>query len=316
MSKREVIENSHLLLSLAKEITKQDAPTKLIESFETAFTSMLTEEWMSVANKGTKVAMRTYGRKGKKKSSIKPIEASLNKVMKGFGRGVAKDINKSIALFYREVTRRFIKDFSLKVEKAVREAGLGVSFNQADKDAISVIQKLGVQTAGSYYPVSVQSKTSQVIEQVILNEGLTIEQAAVRLEAELAAALGTEVSKTVPTTFATNPQAYFRVVASNASVQATNIGRVIAMQDAGVEKYAIRAIIDKRTSNICRNLNGREFAVSKTMGAVEDFINLKTLNGLKDLLPFNNEDKVPKWAGEGLGFPPFHNLCRSVVVPV
>ena len=119
----------------------------------------------------------------------------------------------------------------------------------------------------------------------------------------------------VPTRFATNPQNYFKIVSSNASVQATSVGRLVAMNDAGVEKYRIEAIIDKRTSNICRSLNGREFSVQKNMQSVVDFFAVSTLKDLENLMPFNNTDTVPKWADSGLGFPPYHQACRTTVIP-
>ena len=295
-SKQDMVETAHLFTLLSSAINKADAPEKFIADFETTLTSIFLSEWLDISNRGIKVAMRAYRRRRRSKASVKAVQASLGRVMNGYGKAVNNTVKRSLKVFYQDVTQRFTKEFGLKVEKAVKEPGIDVSFTQMDANAVRVIQKLGVQTAGRYFPSSVERKTSEVIEQVILNEGLTIEQAAVKLEAELAAALGTEISSIIPTRFAANPQAYFRIVATNASVQATSVGRMIAMKDAGVEKYAVRAIIDKRTSNICRNLNGREFTVSKTMRSVDDFLDMEDDLGV-DVMDLDNWEAVRNWFG-------------------
>ncbi|MCO7125106.1 minor capsid protein [Sporolactobacillus shoreicorticis] len=57
-----------------------------------------------------------------------------------------------------------------------------------------------------------------------------------------------------------------------------------AFEDAGVERYEITAIMDRRTSAICKSMDGREFA-------------------FKD-------------AKVGVNYPPFHPRCRTTAVPI
>lgn len=309
-------------LLLARQIFKQDAPTAFAEAFETTLARTLAKEHVEAAEKAAKAAMKKYKGKGTK-AEAKSIMAAVNKQMASFGSDALRSaVEDSLAVFYEEVTVKFIRQFDLEepIEKAtgVRQGGvLQGSFTQTDKAAIEAIQKLTVQTAGTYYPEQLMSKTSEVVADVVLESGLPIEQAAVKLENEIRGALGAkEAANVVPARFATNPQEYFQIVASNASVQATSVGRIVSMSDAGIEKYRVSAVMDKRTSNICTNLNGREFSVQKTMGSVNDFIGLDSTAGLKSLMPFNKNDIVPKWADEGLGFPPYHMKCRTTVVPV
>ena len=302
---------------MSRIIHKQDdAPTDFIEEFEESLTRTMSVEWIRLAEKAVEAGMGAYSGQTSE-AQAKRVERAVNEVMGQYGgAGLQSTLNDQLAIFYEEVTTRFIKEFDLvKVEKA-EVTDVGISFSQKDIEAINATQRITAQSAGRYFPDKVQGKTSEVIRQVVLESGLPAEEAAIRLQAELEGALGVqEAAQTVPTRFAANPQAYFNIVARNSSVQATSTGRMISMADAGVEKYRVEAIIDKRTSNICVKLNGREFSVKKSMQAVDSFLEVSSLNDLENLMPFSKNDTVPKWAEEGLGFPPYHHSCRTTVVP-
>ena len=311
-------------LLMAREITKQEAPTAFAAAFETTLARTLSKEHIEAAEKATKAGMKKYRGKGTK-TEAKSIMAAINSQMTRFGSdALRKGVEDSLAIFYEEITTKFIREFNLKAPEETEKATgvpsggtLQGSFTLVDRGAVEAIQRLTVQTAGTYYPEQLMAKTSEVVAEVVLESGLPIEQAAIKLENEIRGALGAqEAANVVPARFATNPQEYYRIVASNASVQATSVGRMVAMSDAGIEKYRVSAVIDKRTSNICTSLNGREFSVQKSMSTVEEFIGLQSTGGLKSLMPFNKDDNVPKWADEGLGFPPYHQKCRTTVVPV
>ena len=290
----------------------------LSEEFEKSLTRVFTSEYLFHADKAIKSALSAFKRGGRTQATVKKVNTSIAKQMAPFGKDASfqSDTEDAIADYYGENVKRFIKDQKLYVEKASMEGPkAAVNFTQKDVKAIEVISNLSNQSAGKYFPDQVQGKTSEVVSDVILDKGLTNEEAALKLQRELEGALGTkEAAQVVPTHYSTNPQAYFSIVTNNAALQANSVGRMIAMSDAEVEKYRIVAIIDKRTSNICRKLDGKEFEVKKAMSAVEKFLDVENLNDLQNLMPFNNKDEVPKWANEGLGFPPFHMKCRTTVI--
>ncbi|MBC1272679.1 minor capsid protein [Listeria booriae] len=74
-----------------------------------------------------------------------------------------------------------------------------------------------------------------------------------------------------------------RLVVSESSFVLNQANRR-AFLDAGVKSYEITAVLDKRTTEICRGLNGQKFDYGK--------------------------DSV------GITYPPFHAFCRTTVVPV
>lgn len=297
-------------------ILKADAPTEFIAGFEKGLSRLLTKEYDSTAEKAVKSAMKAY--KGNQtEAQAKAIESALDRSFKDFGKDVSSEIGSMIEVFYKKQVSDFIDEHGLVVQKASRSGpGIEVDFSLQDEDAIEATERITVQSAGRYFPDQLSAKTSSVIRQIVLESGLPIEEAAEKLEQEIRGALGIDFDAAIPSQFRSNPAAYFDIVANNASVQATNVGRMIAMADAGVEKFRVVAIIDRRTSAICRNLDGKEFAVSNGMSAVEGFLGVQSLEDLENIMGFSKNDSVPKWAGEGMGFPPYHHSCRSTVVPV
>lgn len=296
-------------------ILKAKAPTKFIEDFEKSLSRVLSKEYDEIANKALKAALKSY--KGNQtEAQIKAIEKALLKEFDKFGPAIEGTVEDQIKVFYETQTTQFIKDYGLKVQKASStDPEIFVDFTLQDSQAIAASQRITVQSAGRYFPDQLSDKTSTVIRQIVLKEGLDTATAAKMLEAELKGALGLDFDKAVPTQYHSNPTAYFDIVANNASVQATNVGRMIAMADAGVEKYRVVAIIDRLTSAICRSLDGKTFSVSNGMKAAEGFFGAQSLEDLQNVMGFSKDGSVPTWAAEGMGFPPYHHKCRTTVVP-
>lgn len=315
--KQEIWAKERVFLAASQLISKQDDSADFAEDFQRSLTRILAAEWTDFADRAVKGGIAAFKRRrSQTKGTVSAVQKSVERVMRGFGSEVEGVLKEQLETFYGEVTQRFVEEFDLKGVQKATVGELGFNLTQRDEDAINVIQKIAVQSAGRYFPESVTAKTAEVIERVVLNEGLSVKEAAVKLEAELRGALGaTGFDDAVPKQFRNNPQSYFGIVANNASVTASNVGRVIAMADADIERYEIRVIHDKRTSQICTDLDGRVFTVSTTMGAVEKFLSAKGLEDVEELMPFNKSDSVPKWADDGLGFPPYHHKCRSTVVP-
>lgn len=296
----------------------KDRHQKIMADFEKSITRTILAEYKSNAERAVKAALGGFkGRDTEAQANqiIKLVDREMNK----FGSdSLLETLSQEIELLYEETATDFVKAFDLNIKKATRRAGTAtIDFTLQDKQAIESIQRISVQTAGRYYPEQIADKTSQVIRSVILERGLPIKEAAKVLEAEIRGALGVkEADSVIPTQFKNNPQAYFEIVSSNASVTSTSLSRMISMSDAGIEKYRITAILDTHTSTICRSLDGKEFSVEKTMGAVEKFFGVESLDQLESSFGFTKDGSVPKWAAQGLGFPPYHHRCRTTVVPV
>jgi len=125
---------------------------------------------------------------------------------------------------------------------------------------------------------------------------------------------------------------YNRVAAASVN-RAHNWGGMFSLEEARVEEYVFRAVMDERTSRICRELNGRVFSVPRVMSVVR-----QTLDGppsaIESIAPWPTFDadrndffvqtgerraylksKSSDWLAEhGIALPPLHGSCRSVVV--
>lgn len=297
------------------KILKADAPTEFIADFEESLSRTLFKEYEAVGEKALASALKSY-KGNSSEAQAKAIEKALERQFSKFGDGLGDTVQTLIEVFYEEQVRQFINEFGL-IKKAARPEGeIAIDFMLQDAEAIAATEMITVQSAGRYFPEQLADKTSEVIRRVVLESGLAPEEASAVLEQELRGALGLNFKDILPSQFKTNPSAYFDIVATNASVQATSVGRMIAMADAGIQKFRIVAILDRRTSAICRSLDGKEFEVGTAMGTVSSFLQVGSVDDLENLMGFSKTDTAPTWAQNGAGFPPFHHGCRTTVVPV
>lgn len=117
----------------------------------------------------------------------------------------------------------------------------------------------------------------------------------------------------------------YRVVNATSNLVGTRLAAYGMLHEArvrGIVRYRIDAVLDSRTTAICRNMNGRIMSVEPA------FTTARTLLQIQDP---SNLAKVAPWPGAveelegradaelqqaGYQLPPFHYLCRSVVTLV
>jgi hypothetical protein len=114
---------------------------------------------------------------------------------------------------------------------------------------------------------------------------------------------------------------YWKVV-SNANIsRAHQYGVLKSASKSGYSGYIIRAVIDNRTTEICQNLNGREFWISDGLALLENIVSADETT-IKDVAPWvtTGEEVEGKTTDELKAqnhlVPPFHANCRSQVIPM
>ncbi|XMB53818.1 phage head morphogenesis protein [Leptospira interrogans] len=102
-----------------------------------------------------------------------------------------------------------------------------------------------------------------------------------------------------------------------------NFSRIQRMESLGITEVEIVAIMDAKTSPICRELNGRKFQVSEMNQFVNEFISKPvdenfwdsyrqpTAQDLKEFPSMNSSDVLKKL---NVKAPPFHFRCRTTIV--
>ncbi len=114
---------------------------------------------------------------------------------------------------------------------------------------------------------------------------------------------------------------YWRVVANAAASRSYHYGLLKAAQFQGLRGYRFVAIIDKRTSEICNSLDGREWHIADAVNLMERVAAADGPGAVKEIAPwlgFQSIQGLDNNALRDLGVmvPPLHGNCRSTVVPI
>lgn len=162
-------------------------------------------------------------------------------------------------------------------------------------------------------------------------------------------AIASDLSRMVSAQTIGRSKAYWRVTA-NAFVQRTrSFGQLSSFSQAGIESYIIEAIMDERTTEICRYLDGKRMSTSTSLAQFEE---VDSGGDVKEVNPWVQQsgdtlfvqpgstkqavaridepgfgtqspgkytpspryDTDQKLNNLGLSFPPFHGLCRTTLV--
>lgn len=117
------------------------------------------------------------------------------------------------------------------------------------------------------------------------------------------------------------PDSYWRGLAANGMNRARNFGLVEAYVEIEVRALEIVAVMDERTSDICREMNGRIIPIGSAVGQRNRMMRAQSPEDVKQIAPWVGASQV---RGRNLGdilnlgviLPPYHWHCRSTFVEV
>ena len=258
-------------------------------------TNTLLHKWDAATKESISDMIRTL-RKLHGKAKPADLDEQLNTLAMRLGPRFANQI--SAPLFEAHV------DAFTAAQKEIK-ASFAAKFNLVDEKAIAALHEHNVYWAREQYDANFRDKTVEFGERVI-REGLNFRQAGELFEAEFAEQYNRH---------GTN---YWRGFATNLVTRSREIGRVNAYEKAGVEYLEIRAVLDHRTSKICREMHGRQIAVQKAIDMRDDLIAAKTPEDVKKIAPWRKEDfvrgKKTTALPSGMSLPPYHFRCRTRTV--
>ena len=110
---------------------------------------------------------------------------------------------------------------------------------------------------------------------------------------------------------------YFEGVSDHIISQNQNISTVNQARKYGVKYYKVVAVMDSRTSTICRSMNGRLIPAEHIERQCDNIMNAKDMASKKAAAtwakaPYNGRsDKMDS----NFGMPPYHFRCRTEIVP-
>ncbi len=109
-------------------------------------------------------------------------------------------------------------------------------------------------------------------------------------------------------------RSYFDGLADHTSHKLRELGRVAGYERAGITRVKVKAILDKRTSAICRALNGRIIEVAELSRQKEAILSAQSQEELKQAQPWLDASQVAGDLPSGYGLPPYHYRCRTTTV--
>ena len=93
----------------------------------------------------------------------------------------------------------------------------------------------------------------------------------------------------------------------------------------GIDRYQISGELDKRTCGVCRYLHGKSFDVSQAYSKLSQLLQQQDPKDLKTAAPWPKQDAASLkelyatdeegLQARGIDSPPFHPLCRCILVP-
>ncbi len=113
---------------------------------------------------------------------------------------------------------------------------------------------------------------------------------------------------------------YWRVVANAATSRAYHYGLLKAAQFQGFRGYQFKAVIDSKTSEICRSLNGKVWSIASALSKFEQVAGSDDPDEVKRVFPWPRFKDVQGLSVEqlqamGVMVPPLHGNCRSTLIP-
>lgn len=252
--------------------------------------------------------------------SIKPnrqndVEINANKagdVIREHGNSIkqpASDIiKKNSKTVYIDVKDKLNNKFG----KSVVEKQFGI----ADELAVDLINDWTHVFIGNHYNDEVSQLVIDEIIDIFRKEpALAVRDIAAKLEESLPGLI--------------RQKGYFDVVAGQVLNLTRSWSNMNFLSEAKIERYQVVAIIDGRTSQICRFMDGREFEVRKTLDKYGRYADADTIDDVKAVSPWattiggqlavSGQLLTPDMTGPelqamGIDAPPYHGRCRSTVV--
>jgi len=301
-----------------------------IEAIQDAMAIALEAEWSMLSEAGTtaaeaylagqKVVTSAHATKATKLLQSPFAAWPSGDAVAMVGDGIAEMYKLSQKVIFNKAagTRGYGKTLVFK-------ASLEATFSVVDQQAVSALAGDQVYWLGEHY----DALTRDSIESAGFEElaGLSGKAAGEKLRKEAERIFGTGA-------FASKGAWYFSGVAVNAATTARVSGALLELEELGVDSYVIVNPMDERTTDICSDLNGKEFPVKAAADRVREIIAAESPEDVKALHPWNPGGYVSAFSdlgvvveqgkpitpaaaevlsAAGYGMPPFHFKCRTTV---
>lgn len=197
------------------------------------------------------------------------------------------------------------------------------SLSQRDERAIESLNQQTAWWIGDFWTSHLGQRISDTVAAEMLQRGLGREDVGRIIRGMLD---GSFPGVRVPGTYTGSSREYFRMLAGVVRNQASNASAAYAADDAGIERLEIVAVLDERTSEICGELDGKIIPTEVAVGQADKVTRSGDPNSYLQSAAWRTIEDVEEILGragdvgrnlgaEGLGLPPYHANCRTIVIP-
>jgi len=242
-----------------------------------------------------------------------------------FPKDAEPTINRFAPAMYNQSRRLPVKPIKKQV---------AIDFDLIDDAARAHMTKESMWWVGDHYDTVLRERLNDMTRHSMIEKGLGRVEAAKDLRKSLQDNMlrGKMPAVPMPPGWRGTDQAYFEALSGNIANRASNFGTITNYQEAGFETFEIAAIIDRRTSDICRRMNGKVFTVDQGADLRDRIIgaeNPTQLKGIAGWVKGKEAEKLfgiksgvaatpaqtTKMAKAGMALPPYHFRCRTVIIP-
>lgn len=179
------------------------------------------------------------------------------------------------------------------------------TLQQVDHNAIAALQNHNIYWVHSFFDRQLANRVTQ-LGQTIIEEGLSRSKAGKLFES----ALSNELQQ-----FSWR---YWEGFANHVVTRSRELGHVDGYIQADVEYIQIKAVLDYRTTPICREMHNRIFEIAKVIELKNKLVNAKNPEDVKKIAPWLKPEQVKgkktSSLPNGMALPPYHFNCRTRTV--
>lgn len=249
----------------------------------------------------------------RKEAISKAIDYLLQVDKEKFSKADAKKIDsiltQSLGQDLHNVLEKNITDLSDKLFRSgiadvSRSLKMKLSFDLIDSQAALILGKHTMFWILNYYSDQLQIEINDILKGYY-DEG--------KLIGEVASDFATKFADKSEKGFA-----YFEGLAEHTTYRVNELGKINGYEKAGIEYYEIKAIMDDRTSDICREMDGVIFPVSEAISFRDQVLKLRSPEEIKEFAPWQPASKIIDFKKDGfptgMALPPYHWRCRTITI--
>lgn len=231
-------------------------------------------------------------------------------------RGGFRPTNFQMAVDEASALMETLYDDAAEVVEAAIPATIATGAAAISGEAASLIEIISAQRFREGIIAATRYTTNRYFNTFILPEIIKgIDAATFGTEAATLEAIQAAIAvhfRTVP---------YWQIVANVGASRGYHYGMLKTMEQRGILGYRLQAVLDHRTSAVCRELHGREFLASEGVNVLEALADDPDPQAAKSRTPWVSADIVRgqssrDLAAMGVLVPPFHPYCRTTLIPI